>query len=174
LLEPAAKALADALGSETHPADRWALAEGLAAVAGGLPPEQRAAFLSPAAKALADALGSETGSGNRQNLAKGLAAVARGLPPDRGTPLLLPHVALSAELKGILSPALVALAPRCSLEESVEALKSPFCCGDVTDLFLRRAEQLTGQTFRTRWELVEWLRKNHPEIDLSASPRLVE
>jgi hypothetical protein len=86
----------------------------------------------------------------------------------------LRYVASYEELYEILAPALGASAQRCSLEESVEALKHPFCWGEERGLFLRRAEQLTGQKFRTRWELVDWLRQNHPDIDLSAPPRLEE
>jgi hypothetical protein len=212
-----AKVLADALGKETHWAGRGPLAEGLAAVAGGLPPEQRAALLGPAAQVLADALGKEISPGPRQALAGGLAAVARGLPPetaakaladaldkegdgrarqalakglaaaverlppDRSTPTLrryigscLRYIASYEELYEILAPALRALAQGCSLEESIETLKHPFCSGYERGLFLGRVEQVTGRKFRTRWEMVDWLGKNHPKIDLSAPPHLEE
>jgi hypothetical protein len=49
-------------------------------------------------------------------------------------------------------------------------LQQPLCYGEARDVFLRRAEQLSGQQFATRWELVDWLARNRPDIDLSAPP----
>jgi hypothetical protein len=168
ILGPTARALADALGNEIFADNRPHLAAALVAVSKGLPS-------ATTASTLAAALDKESDGRARQALAKGLAAAAEGLPPSRSTSLLLRYIASYEELYEILAPALRASAQRCSLAESVEALKHPFCFAEERGVFGRRVEQLLiVQTFGTHWEMVEWLRQNHPEIDLSAPPRLEE
>jgi energy-coupling factor transporter ATP-binding protein EcfA2 len=59
------------------------------------------------------------------------------------------------------------------LTDIVDLLKHPLCSGAGRTVLLRRAEQLTAVqpgSFRTQWLLVEWLRANRPDIDLSAPP----
>jgi hypothetical protein len=63
---------------------------------------------------------------------------------------------------------------RSSLPGSVTALKHPLCYGEPRALFLRRVERLTKQQFKTRWELVDWLTRNRPDINLSTPPQLAD
>ena len=77
-----------------------------------------------------------------------------------------------SDLGAVLSPALRELASRAPLERSVEWLKYPLCYGETASAILSQIKTPDGKTFRTRWELVEWLRKNRPRLDLSAPPKL--
>jgi hypothetical protein len=63
------------------------------------------------------------------------------------------------------------IAERCLLADVVESLKHPLCYGDARQIFLQRAEELTGQQFKTRWDMAAWVTKNHPEIDTASPPR---
>jgi hypothetical protein len=145
-------------------------AEGLAAVAKGLSPSVADGLLAPSAQVLADALARETDADARLALAEGLAAVAVWLPPDRGAQMLMDCSGQFLDLSMKLSPAIGELTSRVSIERAVEWLKYPLCYGQAAAAILNQIKTPEGKTFRTRWELVEWLQKNRPEIDLTLPP----
>jgi hypothetical protein len=125
-----------------------------------LPPDQ-------AAKLLHDALAKETNSYPRGALARALGEVSKGLPADRAARLLFQ---ILAQYQEDVLPSLEQVAERASLADAAALLKQPLCYGDARLVFLRRVEKLTGQTFKTRWDMVRWLRQRHPDIDLSSPP----
>jgi hypothetical protein len=159
-LAPAAKLLAAALAKEADPSARAALASVLAEVCKALPPDR-------AAELLTGALVKEDDSSARAALARGLAQVSKALPPDQAIMHLLPTVAQDPGSQTQLMAALWEAAGRSTLAKVVESLRHPFCYGEARQVFLRREEELAGQSFRTRWELIAWLSGNHPEIDAS-------
>jgi hypothetical protein len=162
-LEPAAKLLADALAKESDPEARAALAGGLAELGMGLPPCPAAAHLL-------------RGCAQYPELQKqfilstlphsGASTVGLLGSPSGPGPLL----AVSARVVGGAVPSFAELAARSSLPDVVRVLQHPLCYGEPRDIFLRRAEQLAGQKFATRWQLVDWLARNRPQIKLSAPP----
>jgi hypothetical protein len=146
------------------------LAYVLAAVAKGLPPEQAEAVLASVAQALGATLVESIDSVERRGVAASLAVVAGPLPPDRGAWHLIDCSGRFPDVSSVLSPAIGELASRASLERVVEWLKYPLCYGEAAAAILSQIKTLDGKTFRTRWELVEWLQKNRPEIDLTSPP----
>jgi hypothetical protein len=148
------------------------LAQGVSAVTKGLPPERAEVLLAPAAQALTAALAKATDPTDRWVLAEGLSAAARRLPPDRRARQLIDCSGRFLDVSFVLSPAIGELASGASLERAVEWLKHPLCYGHAAAAILSQIKTSDGKTFRTRWELVEWLRRNRPDIDLSAPPKL--
>jgi hypothetical protein len=63
------------------------------------------------------------------------------------------------------------LAGRLGRAAVVALLKQPTCVGETRAVLLHRMEQLTGQKFASVWEMVDWLEKNDPSIDLRSPPR---
>jgi hypothetical protein len=59
-----------------------------------------------------------------------------------------------------------------TLEQKLAWLRYPLCYGDARAAILSRIQGPGGKTFRTHWELVEWLKEDRPDIDLSAPPQL--
>jgi hypothetical protein len=115
-----------------------------------------------------------TGSTRRAVLAAKLAVVYKQLPADKAIPYLLTGLPQYPETQETFLRSLSGVAGRCLLPDVVESLKHPLCYGDARQIFLQQAEQLTGQQFKTRWEMVDWLTKNHPEISLSTPPEGLE
>jgi hypothetical protein len=173
-LGPAARALARDLAKQSDPFARGVLARALAAVCEALPEGRAAAHLDPNAQALARVLAKQSSIAGRLDLALGLAAVAKALPADRAMPYLLSGLARYPGVQKQFFTSLSEVAGRSSLPDVVGGLKHPLCYGEARQLLLRRAEKLTGRQFRSRWELVDWLTTNHPEIDPSTPPRVPE
>jgi hypothetical protein len=161
--EQAENLLADALAREADAFARQALAAGLAGLAKALPPER-------AANVLADALARETDRSARQALAAGLAGLEKALPPERIEALLIDSKGRFLDLSDQLLPAIRELAGRDPLEHQVEWLKRPLCYGETRQAILSQIKTPDGATFRSHWELVAWLQKNRPAIDLTAPP----
>jgi hypothetical protein len=170
LLDAPARTLADAIAKATDPYARQSLAAGLAELAKALPPERAAGLLESPARTLADALAKETNPFAREPLAEGLADLAKALPPERAADLLIDSKGRFLELSGQLLPALRELAGRASLGHQVEWLKRPLCSGETRQAILSQIKTPEGTTFRSHWELVEWLQKNRPKIDLTSPP----
>jgi hypothetical protein len=147
------------------------LAWSLAQVGNGLSSAQAAVHLYPITKLLNDALDKETSpskpDNNQSSLARGLAEGCLHLPTNWAGPLLLQRFAQFPQYRELFVSSLLEMAGRTSLEDAVGILKHPLCDGEIRRVFLRRVEQLTGQQFKTRWEMADWLTKNHPEINLS-------
>jgi hypothetical protein len=173
-LGPAAKVLAEALAKESSSSDRAALGGGLVEVCKALPADQAATYLGPAAKVLAEALAKESSPDERTALARGLAEVCKTLSANRAIPYLLLGFAQNPEVQEQLLSSLSEVSGRSLLADVVESLKQPLCYGEARQVFLRRAEQLAKRNFKTRWELVDWLTANHPEINPSTPPRMSE
>jgi hypothetical protein len=139
-----------------------------------LPPDRAATHLDPAAKLLVEALAKEQDSSARAALARGLVEVCKALPSDRAATYLLRSFAQYPQLQSGFIPAISEVAGRCSLPDLIRSLEHPVCYGQARQVFLRRVEQLAERQFQTRWEMVAWLIKNHPEIDLSRPPQEVD
>jgi hypothetical protein len=165
-----ARTLAEALARQTDPSENWTLAAALAGLAKALPPERAANLLDSPARTLADALARQTDRSERQSLAAALAGLAKALPPERAADLLIDSRGRFLELSEQLLPALRELAGRASLEHQVEWLKRPLCYGETRQAILSQVKTPGGTTFRSHWELVAWLQKNRPEIDLTSPP----
>ena len=164
ILEPAAQVLAEQLAKQTDLEDSATLAEGLAAVAKAMPPAR-------AATVLADALAKQTYWGLRTPLAAGLSAVAKALPPEHlAANIFIDSTGQALDQIDVLIPAVLELAGHACLEQNVAWLKRPFCYGDARAAILSQIKTPDGKTFRTHWELVEWLQKNRPDIDLTSPP----
>jgi hypothetical protein len=166
-LEPAAKLLADALARAPDSRACATLAEALAELCKALPPES-------AAKLLAEALARAPDSEARVTLAEALAELCKALPPEPAASYLLRSLARYVRLQDLLIPAISEVAGRSSLPQVVGFLKHPFCYGQARQKFLQRVEEVTAEQFKTRWEMVDWLTKNRPEINLSAPPALMD
>jgi hypothetical protein len=50
----------------------------------------------------------------------------------------------------------------------VDLLKSPFCVCEVRQAILAELGKRTGQTFRSRWDFVNWAAANRPDLDLTS------
>jgi hypothetical protein len=70
-----------------------------------------------------------------------------------------------------LEQPLAALAERLSPADAVTLLKHPTCVGVPRDVLLRRLGRHYGRPFPTLWDLVEYLEKNEPGLDLACPPR---
>jgi hypothetical protein len=173
-LERAATALVAAIGKETGPHQSM-LASRLANVCKQLPEGDRLRHLGPAADKIVDSFAETTNGATRKHGAETLAAFAPQLPPIPAGTTLFQAVAQAPDQAAILRPAVTELANRLGqgeLAEFVELLKLPLCHGDVREILLRRLETVTGQRFRTKWDVVEYVRKNHPTINLTTPPPL--
>src|SRR5262249_38315442 len=142
-------------------------------LAKALPPERVEALLSPAvARAFSEYLkGQRYPTVSSLEYAK-LVALAEALPANRAGRLLIEHFWLFSDADRHIASSLLSLATRASLEQQVEWLKHPLCYGNARAAILSQVKTSDGKTFRTLWELVEWLRKDRPNIDLSAPPKL--
>jgi hypothetical protein len=154
----------------------------LADLAEALPPDRAAELLGSPTRMLADALAKEANPDSRLGLARALAALAMELPPDRAADMLIDStgrypaqssvswIAENGQAFGDILSSIRGLADRASLEQQVEWLKHPFCHGGARRAILSRIKPLQGMTFRSHWELVEWLQKHRPDIDLTSPP----
>ncbi|HZZ80220.1 MAG TPA: CHAT domain-containing protein [Gemmataceae bacterium] len=173
--DTAASVLVDALANfrNSVPGGRLPhvpLTHGLVEVCKSLPPNQAASQSVKAATILADALAMEKKDQlNRKALAGAFAEICRPLSPGQIVPSLLLNLAQYPECNGFLMPPLVEVSERSSLLDSIAILKHPLCYGEAQRVFLHRLEYFAGRRFKTRWEMTDWLRTNHPEINLSAS-----
>lgn len=107
-------------------------------------------------------------------LVRGLAAVARRLGGEEAAKLEegLARALAKARYPHLAKPLAEGLAAtgRLDLQKAAWLLRCPACVGPARDILMRDLERQTGQTFETRWDLVEWLRRNRPSIDLVAPP----
>jgi hypothetical protein len=62
-------------------------------------------------------------------------------------------------------------ARRFSEQGLVSLLKGPFCTGRVRETILAELGKRTGQTFRSRWDFVDWAAANRPDLDLTSPYR---
>jgi hypothetical protein len=174
-LDPAAKFLVEALAKGTNWRAREELLRVLVEVCGAMPAERAATDLDPAAKLLAEALAIDPDSTRRAVVAARLGLVYKQLPADKAIPYLLAGLAQYPQTYDTFLSSLSDVAGRqFSLADVVEGLKHPVCYGEARKIFLQRAEQLTRQQFKTRWDMVAWHIKNHPETYPSTPPRELE
>jgi hypothetical protein len=136
------------------------LVAGLAGLAKAMPPERAAGLL-------ADVLVKRTFTYRSEWLVSILVEAAKALPSGRAAEVLIDA---GARYPAQLVPALRELASRAPFERKVEWLKRPLCYGETRQAILSQIKAPDGTTFRSHWELVEWLQKNRPDINLTSPP----
>src|SRR5262249_6263666 len=152
---------------ENDTSTRGQLAPWLAEGAKGLPEPQKADLLGKATQLLLDALNKENGTSTRGQLAERFAKVSTEASVPKGTLLLFQALAQHPDLETTLLPALEKVASQLTkdnLQGAVDLLKQPLCYGKAPQILLHRVEQLTGQTFPTRWDMVDHLHRHRPDI----------
>jgi hypothetical protein len=165
--DQAAKPFLDALDKAKNAGARFRLASVLADVAKGPPADQ-------AVQLLFDALDKEQDPLPRNRLAEELAKLSTEASVPKGALLLFQALAQHPDLATTLLPALEKVASQLTndnLQVAVELLKQPLCYGKARQVLLHRVEQLTGQTFSTRWDMVDYLRRHRAGIDLDSPPQ---
>jgi hypothetical protein len=175
-----AAAVYAALTRTTSMEERAELTRLLGIVATRLDPEQAARIATPALAAL---------SANDADLARvdgaalALAAVAPVLSPDRATRCagavldMWPRV---PEGKSILNDgthtslalALVKLSEKVGDQDAVELLKHPCCAGSARDILDAELGKRVRQKWDSHWEMIEWLRRHRPDLDLESLPHV--
>jgi hypothetical protein len=167
-LPKVARHLAEGLAKSSDDSTAARFAFGLAEVCKLLPARRDDADLYSIIKLLDAAFERESRPSRQSNplygLARGLVEVHKFLPVDWAIPHLLDRRAQFSQFEQLFVSAVSELATRASLPDAVEAMKHPFCFGKVREAFLHRVEELAARKFDTRWEMVDWLRRNHPEI----------
>jgi hypothetical protein len=63
------------------------------------------------------------------------------------------------------------LAEHCRDQDLVDLLKHPFAVGRARTTLLAVLNKRLNQDFKSRWDLVEWLRQHRPDLDLTSPPR---
>jgi hypothetical protein len=178
-LEPAAKILALALGTATNDENRYDRSDALRRVCKVLSPDRAEKYLEMAAKLLEEDLAEQPwprslGDLRADSLADGLGKVCIDLPPDRGATWLLRAQVRQPSIRNRLTPSFTNVAGKSMLQASILVLKHPLCYGEARQVFHRRVEQFAGQQFKSRWEMADWLMRNHPETNPSAPPQGLE
>jgi hypothetical protein len=176
-LRAAADVIAAALAKAPHRGNHKPAVAQLAAVTRGLPAVERAKYLEPALDLMLDNLAEDSQSQFGKDYLELVPTVTQLVEPVVAGRALFRAIAYNADRPDALLRALrdltKPLGPN-DLPVLVELLKLPFCYGEGRDIVVRRLAAVTGQTFRTRWDAVEYLRTHHPEIDLTAPPPLPE
>jgi hypothetical protein len=131
----------------------------------------RAEALNKAGKLLLDALDKQQDTHSRKRLAEALAKVSTEAGVPKGTGLLFQALAQHPNVESSFLAALEPMATQMKLPEAVDLLKQPLCYGKARQVLLRRVEQLTGQTFPSCWDMVDYLRHHRPDIDLDTPPQ---
>jgi hypothetical protein len=172
--------LAEAVGKTWDLSLARALGTALAATAARAPAGQAGPLLEATAARLAkDVLGSSGNLNLMRPRGAALVALAPALSSDQAGPVAA-RLASRVRMQGlgtnpeedrVGAEALAAVSARLDLPATVDLLRDPYCTGHARAIVLRHAERLAGERFPSRWDLVDWLRRHHPEIDLSAPHR---
>jgi hypothetical protein len=72
---------------------------------------------------------------------------------------------------GALRPALAALVAPMDTQGLVDLAKHPTCVGEPRRLVLLELGRRMNHPFADIWELVDWLRRHEPGLDLTSLPR---
>jgi hypothetical protein len=167
----------------TKTADPFALsslAQGLAAVAGRLEPQEAARHCAWAVSALTQAMSNTNNPPMRDSVAQALTATltggARTLPVRAAG--LVGGVAAS-DRQPLLAPAALALAlepPPCRLstQELVELLKHPLCVDQARRIVLEQLENRYRRPFADHWEFVRFATEQRLGLDFTTPPRRLE
>jgi hypothetical protein len=174
---PAAGKLVDALEQTPDSASPLlaSLAEALAALAGRLEAGAAGKLCGGAAAKLLRAQEKTSDPAAREKLLLALAALSARLD-GKAVRALAPRVIDALARSGGPTRPLVAeqwqvrwqlLADRLDVQQAVDLLKHPACVGAPRAALLRSLGKRCGRSFASVWDLVEWLQKNEPGIDLS-------
>jgi hypothetical protein len=171
--------LSEALAKETNACAQSFVAQGLAAVAARLSPEEAARYAGAAARLLSEALAKVSPSTTQYSLAQGLATVAARLGPTEAARRSLLAARALAEtpwphpLAGLAALALAAqpLPSHFSTQELVNVLKWPTCVGPFREEVLRQLGNKYNRSFADQWEFVDFAEKHLPDVDLTTPPK---
>jgi serine/threonine protein kinase len=154
-----------------------ALSAALADLARHLEPP---AARSAAAAVSAHALTEKSDMPAARELCNALAQLTKRLDADEAAAVCAPAAARVVEalcrtrhegdLK-TLHRALETLAERLDERRAVELLKHPTCVGPARDVLLRRLGQLHSRGFATIEDLIVYLERHEPSVDLAAPPQ---
>jgi hypothetical protein len=168
--------VAEGLETRSSARDLRNLAQTLARAAPLLEPAAARKLADRAARRLATALRQSSDPGEWFLLADGLGALAgllgaAGVEEAAGSlvDVLFPprEFPTRPRLLGVLG----GLAGRLSPQQQVDLLKRPTCRGPARDAVLRVVGERLQRNAGNVPDLVEWLDKNRPEIDLKSPPR---
>jgi hypothetical protein len=170
----ASTALLDRIASDRSASPAvMSLGEAAGKVAERLSPEEA----SRAARRVADLM---TQGGGGIRFASALGTLAGHLPPDGAADLCASSAVLLLDAPdsviGVGAPRdegkrLRRLAEHCRDQELIALLLHPFAVGTKRSTLLGVVNKRLGQEFRSRWELVDWLRQHRPDLDLASPPR---
>jgi hypothetical protein len=169
--EKAVKLLLVAREKETDADGGLRLASALADVAKDLTEPRKAELLDKAARLLLDSLDNAKDVYVGAKLTEELAKVSFEAGSPKGTLLLFQALARHGDVNSCFCDTLEHMAAQMDLQVAVDLLKQPLCYDEARQVLLRRVEQLTGQTFPTRWDMVDYLRRHRPDIDLDSPPK---
>jgi hypothetical protein len=169
--DKAAKVLLETLDKEKNRDAQCWLASALAEVAERLPQARKADLRHQAAKFVILSRDIPKNAKIREGLAEDLAKGATEAGVPKGTILLFQALAQQPALEEQNLAALEHMATQMEMPVAVDLLKQPLCYGKARQILLRRVEQLTGQTFPSRWDMVDYLRRHRPDIDLDTPPQ---
>jgi serine/threonine protein kinase len=110
------------------------------------------------------------------NVSEAVAALSVRLGPQRaqqGAGRMLNAVALTTDkrFREHWGRILTSVAERLDRDQLIDLLKQPTCVGAANEIVLRQLSERMKQPFATTWDLVAYLEKNEPGIDLPAPPR---
>jgi predicted Ser/Thr protein kinase len=151
------------------------LGDALRAVAVRLTDEQVNTTLVPAIEQLLRTAHNRGTSAQEEEALATLGAVADRLPApaiEKAVSLLFEGVASAhgKETRESMVWGLRRLTGRLDLGTTVRLLKHPLCVGAARPIMTDRVGQFAGRSFTSRWEVVDWLERHHPQIDLTAPP----
>jgi hypothetical protein len=159
---------------------RTTVALALARLVERLPPEQADRAVRGALEALERAAGPDA----QAALGRALARLAGRLTPDQTARAARALLDAAVKERGRAAPrgeppaveglvaALADLAERCGPQTVVALLAEPTCIGEARDALRAVLGRRLGRSFAGQWEMVEWLRRDRPDLVLSTTPRL--
>jgi hypothetical protein len=149
-------------------------ARALAALTGRLPRDEAADLCGRAARHIL-ALPLVPIDDAKGAVADALAVLAERLTPAdaaRAAGQLLDRLAAEDKAyRAALAKAVAALAGACDEAALVELLKHPFCVDEAGGLVRAALGKRLKQAFASHWELVAWLGRHRPDLDLRSPPR---
>jgi hypothetical protein len=176
----AAQAILDVMASDitTSPYIMLIRADVLGKLAERVPPEESArvtrVVIGLMAKTPADPR-------RLSSFAPALGRLAQRLPPDEAADLCAKTAVLLLDEPTRFNRVslndndaaedLGRLAARCRDQDLVDLLKHPFAVGPARTTLLAALNKRLGQDFKSRWDLVVWLRQHRPDLDLTSPPR---
>jgi hypothetical protein len=145
------------------------LAQGLAAVAARLEPQEAARICAQAAATLSQALAKTT---NRE-LARGLAALAAYMEPEDAARFVAIFTQVMAQTteSSLVGRALKPLGSRMSTPQLVELLKYPTCVGSARRAILDELENRYQQKFAHHWAFVHFAEEQKLGLDFTTPPQ---